>query len=256
MLSVGNIDDGSEIVIARDSLEELLDQPVKLSVVLEPLLDADVAETNIEFESQINQIVRENIQSGTLIESVFFPGNPTIVFALISTDSDPISEPLASEIEAAETAMTEAAGLPVELQILTTEAKIGEEVESSNAALSEIIEKTLNESLQIGELVGFTFDVGNPFIVEVTIITELDPTSDEIVSNIKAVEEALSDALGIPVLLEIFIQPPGTVPTTPAVVPTQVISTPEPANETPSSTEEPISATEEAAPTLEASPTP
>ncbi|GAH40361.1 unnamed protein product, partial [marine sediment metagenome] len=36
---VGNMDDSSEVVEARESLEELLDEPVKLSVVFEPLVD-------------------------------------------------------------------------------------------------------------------------------------------------------------------------------------------------------------------------
>jgi uncharacterized hydrophobic protein (TIGR00271 family) len=201
-----NLDDRSEIIAARDSLEELLGQPVKLSVVLEPLVDADVAAANVEFETQVDRILRQSIQSGELIEAVFIPGNPTIVFALISTDTDPDSEPLVSEIQAAEEALTTAARVPVELQILTTGVERSDEVESSNVAFAETIEKTLNESLQNSELVGFTFEVGNPFIVEATIRTELDRTSDEFLLNIEAAEGALSDALGVQVLLDVTVQ--------------------------------------------------
>ena len=260
-----NIDDTSEIIFAQDSLEELLGEPVKLSVVLEPLVDADVAAANVEFEAQVDQILRENIRSGVLIESVFIAGNPSIVFALISTDVDPDSEPLASEIQAAEAALTEAGGLPVKLQVLSTDAEVGQEVEASNAVFADIIEKTLNESLEIGELVGFTFDVGNPFIVEVTITTELDQTSNEFLANIKATENALTAALGIPVLLDVTVQSPGTfpaTPTTPAIAPTEAVPSPEPTIEpTPlddsaEATDEPPTATEEPAPTVEASPTP
>jgi len=243
----------------------LLGEPVKLSVVLEPLVDADVAAANVEFEAQVDQILRENIRSGVLIESVFIAGNPSIVFALISTDVDPDSEPLASEIQAAEAALTEAGGLPVKLQVLSTDAEVGQEVEASNAVFADIIEKTLNESLEIGELVGFTFDVGNPFIVEVTITTELDQTSNEFLANIKATENALTAALGIPVLLDVTVQSPGTfpaTPTTPAIAPTEAVPSPEPTIEpTPlddsaEATDEPPTATEEPAPTVEASPTP
>jgi uncharacterized hydrophobic protein (TIGR00271 family) len=286
----GNLDDSSEIIVARDSLEELLGKPVKLSVVLEPLVDADVAAANVEFEAQIDRILRQTIQSGELVESIFIPGNPTIVFALISTDADLDSEPLASEIQAAEAALSEAAGLPVELQVLTTGAEVGEEVESSNAAFAETIEKILNESLRGSELVSFTFEVGNPFVVEATIRTELDQSSDEFLANIEATEDALAAALGIPVLLDVTVQSPAIVAATPtttgagetAPAPTEELpaateelpaateelpaatgepptATEEPptvTEESPTVTDEPPTVTEEPAPTVESSPTP
>jgi uncharacterized hydrophobic protein (TIGR00271 family) len=279
-----NMDDGSEIIVARDSLEELLDQPVKLSVVLEPLVDADVVAANIEFETQADRILRQSIQSGELIESVLIPGNPTIVFALISTDTDPSSEPLASEIQAAEAALTDAAGLPVELQILTTGAEVGAEVESSNLAFAETIEKTLNENLQGIELVSFNFEVGNPFVVVATINTEMDQISDEFLVIIKRTENALSVALGIPVMLDVIVQSTVTVPVTPTItatatevpltateVPPTATEVPPTATEVPptatevlptatevppTSTGVPPTATEEPTPTIEASPTP
>jgi hypothetical protein len=278
------MDDGSEIIVARDSLEELLDQPVKLSVVLEPLVDADVVAANIEFETQADRILRQSIQSGELIESVLIPGNPTIVFALISTDTDPSSEPLASEIQAAEAALTDAAGLPVELQILTTGAEVGAEVESSNLAFAETIEKTLNENLQGIELVSFNFKVGNPFVVVATINTEMDQISDEFLVIIKRTENALSVALGIPVMLDVIVQSTVTVPVTPTItatatevpltateVPPTATEVPPTATEVPptatevlptatevppTSTGVPPTATEEPTPTIEASPTP
>ena len=203
---VGNMDDNSEVIEARESLEELLGEPVKLSVVLEPLVDADVAEFNLQAKTQIDRILEETIQSGTLVESVFLAGNPTIVFALVSTDADPESEPFASEIKNAEAAMTEAAGLPVELQVLTTGATTDEQVETSNAAFAEIINQTLAQNLQNSQLVEFTFQVGNPFIVEVTVTTELESTSDELLNEFEAVEDALADALGITVLLDVTTQ--------------------------------------------------
>jgi uncharacterized membrane protein len=203
---VGNMDDNSEVIEARESLEELLGEPVKLSVVLEPLVDADVAAFNLEAKTQIDRILEETIQSGTLVESVFLAGNPTIVFALVSTDSDPGSDPFASEIENAEAAMTEVAGLPVELQVLTTGTTISEEAETSDAAFAEIIDKTLAQNLQNSQLVEFTFEVGNPFIVEVTVTTELDSTSEDLLTEFEVVEDALADALGITVLLDVTIQ--------------------------------------------------
>jgi uncharacterized hydrophobic protein (TIGR00271 family) len=206
---VGNMDDSSEIIEAREALEELLDEPVKLSVVLEPLVDADVAAANLAIQNQIDEILERTLQSGTLVDSVFLAGNPSIVFALVSTDADPDTEPFASEINAAEAAMTEAVSVPVELQILTAGTEVGVEAETSNAAFADVIEKTLKENLQNSELVEFTFEVGNPFIVEVTITTELESTSEELIAEIEAVEDALSDALGITVLLDVTIQGEG-----------------------------------------------
>ena len=207
--AAGNLDDTSEIIEARRSLEELLEAPVKLSVVLEPLLDADVAAASLASKDLLDEIMGQTLRSGELIDSVFLPGNPTIVFALVSTDADPLSEPFASEINSAEAEMTEVAGVPVELRILTISAQAGVEMETSNAAFSEIIEETLNENLQNSELVDFTFEVGNPFIVEATVTTELDSTSEELLAEIEAAEDALSDALGITVLLDITVRPEG-----------------------------------------------
>jgi hypothetical protein len=145
------------------------------------------------------------IQSGSPIDSIFIAGNPTIVFALISTDADPHTEPFTSEIKTAETALANALGVPVELQILTTETRVGEAAESSNAAFAEIIEQTLNENLQNSKLVDFSFEVGNPFIIEIAISTELDPTSEDLISDIETAEEALSAALDITVLLDVTV---------------------------------------------------
>jgi hypothetical protein len=82
-------------------------------------------------------------------------------------------------------------------------------VETSNAAFAEVIEKTLKENLQLSELVDFTFEVGNPFIVEAIITTDLDSTSEELIAELEVVEDALSDALGIKVLLDVTIQTEG-----------------------------------------------
>ena len=206
---VGNMDDSSEIIDARESLEELLGEPVKLSVVLEPLVDADVAAANLEIETKIDIILEQSLQSAKLVDSVIIVGNPTIVFALVITDADPGTDPLASEIKAAEAAMTGAAGVPVELQVLTAGTGVSEEVETSNAAFEGIIEQTLKGNLQNSELVEYTFEVGNPFIVEITVTTELDSTSEELLNEFEAVEDALADALGIAVLLDVTVQSDG-----------------------------------------------
>jgi hypothetical protein len=202
----GSLDDGSEIILARDSLRELLGQPVKLSVVLEPLVDADVIAANVEFEAQVDRILRQSIQSGELIDSVLIPGNPTIVFALISTDADPNSEPLVGEIQNAEAALTSAARVPVELQVLTTAAERGTEVESSNAAFAETIERTLKEKLRSSVLVSFTFEVGNPFLVEAVVSAGPDVSSEAIAADKSTAEATLSEALGVPVLLNLAVQ--------------------------------------------------
>ena len=90
---------------------------------------------------------------------------------------------------------TYAAGLSVALQILTTGAAVREQADTNNAAFAEIIEKTLILNLQNSELVEFTFEVGNPFIVEITITTELDSTSDELLTEFEAIEDVLADTL-------------------------------------------------------------
>jgi uncharacterized hydrophobic protein (TIGR00271 family) len=205
--AVGNIDDGSEIIAARKSLEELLGEPVKLQVIIEPLIDADVAEAKLEIKAVFDQILENTIQSGELIDSVTIAGNPTIVFALISTEADPESYPMLSEIEAAKAALTKQVGLPVELKIIALHPQLEEDVKTSNEVFAHTIEATLNENLQSSELVEFTFEVGNPFIVEITVFTELDSTSEELLSDFETAEGALSDALGIPVLLDVTIQP-------------------------------------------------
>jgi hypothetical protein len=203
----GNLDDTSEILEAREALEELLGEPIKLSVVLEPLVDADVAATNLATHDQIDRILKETLHSGKVIDSVFIVSNPTIVFALVSTDADPGTEPFVSEIKTAEAEMAGVIGVPVELQILTTETSVGDEAETSNAAFAEIIEKTLKENIHNSVLVEYTFEVGNPFIIEVIITTELDSTTEEFISEIESTEDALSEALGITVLLDVTIQP-------------------------------------------------
>jgi uncharacterized hydrophobic protein (TIGR00271 family) len=249
---LGIMDDTGEIIIARDSLQELLDKSVKLSVVLEPLVDADVAAANADFSSQIERIFEEYISSGELIDSLVIVGNPTIVFAIVSTDADPSIEPFASEIQAAEAALSEAAGLPIELQILTTDASVSTEVDASNAAFAEIIEQTLNTSLKQCELVNFTFEVGNPFIVEATILTALDQDSEEFLIVIETAEEALSEALGVPVLLTVTVVSPGTIITTPTDAGAPAQEGPESTIPTAEGTSEvPPEATEEPSPTDE-----
>jgi hypothetical protein len=105
--------------------------------------------------------------------------------------------------------------LPVKLQILTTDTAVSTEVDASNAVFAEIIEQTLNTSLKQYELASFTFEVGYPFIVEATILTELDQDSEEFFIGIATAEEALSEALGVPVLLDVIVVSPDTVTTTP-----------------------------------------
>jgi hypothetical protein len=44
------------------------------------------------------------------------------------------------------------------------------------------------------------------FIVEVTVTTELDSTSEDLLTEFEVVEDALTEALGITVLLDVTIQ--------------------------------------------------
>jgi hypothetical protein len=127
-------------------------------------------------------------------------------------------------------------------------------VESSNLAFAETIEKTLNENLQGIELVSFNFEVGNPFVVVATINTELDQTSDELLVIIKSAESALSIALGIPVILDVTVQPSLTVPATPTMAGAGE-TVPAPTEEPPAATEEPPTATEEPPAATEVPPT-
>ena len=85
-------------------------------------------------------------------------------------------------------------------------AERGGEVEASNAAFAETIEKTLKENLQNSTLVSFTFEVGNPFLVDAAVSTSFGSNSEEFAADREAAEDALSEALGVPVLLNLAVQ--------------------------------------------------
>jgi uncharacterized hydrophobic protein (TIGR00271 family) len=219
-----NLDDGSEIIAAQEALDKTLGRPVELSVIIQPVVDAAAAAAEAELDVMAEKILQDNLRSAELVGFEIIVGNPTVVFALISTDADPDSDPLASEIRSAEQALTQAGGVQVDVQILVTEATFGEEVEKTNAVLADTIEKGLRESLQPHELVSFDFSVGNPFIVTAVVVTDVDPTSEEFLALIEAAEDALSDALGLPVRLSVTTKSsgPGVDSPTETAVPTTV----------------------------------
>ena len=96
-------------------------------------------------------------------------------------------------------AVAQELGLPVVLSVLPLESYDSTEaVDATDKALSETIEAVLIESLTCCEIVSFSFQVGNPFLVTVIVTTDMDPTSDEFLAQTRATEDALSMALGWP----------------------------------------------------------
>jgi hypothetical protein len=160
---------------------------------------------------------------------------------------------LASEIRSAEQALTQAGGVQVDVQVLVTEATVGEEVEKTDAALADTIEKELRANLQSQELVSSDFTVGNPFIVTAVVTTDLDPTSEAFLSEVEAAEDALAEVLGLPVRLTVTVEPSGSpldsptetpAPTTvPTPIPTSVPTVAPLPTEVPPSTEAPLATT-------------
>jgi hypothetical protein len=72
--------------------------------------------------------------------------------------------------------LTETLNLPVELSLITAQTiESGALVEATNHQISETIETVPYETLEYSQLVEHRFTVGNPFIVNVIVTTEIDP---------------------------------------------------------------------------------
>ncbi|UCG24171.1 MAG: TIGR00341 family protein [Chloroflexota bacterium] len=249
------IPDTSEIIAAQNNLEEALGEPVELSVVIQPVVDASVAEADAEVEATIGRILNEELTDMTVLGFKFAIGNPTLVLAAVQTELAYGSEEFNEQVGASEAALAQELGLPVVLSILPLETYDSTEaVDATDQALSEAIEEVLIESLTCCEIVSFSFQVGNPFLVTVTVMTDMDPASDEFLAQVRATEDALSDALGWPVKLTVIVTQPSPTPTatetpflpsaTPTFTPTEEIQSPEPPTEEPP-TEEPPTPTSE-----------
>ena len=55
------------------------------------------------------------------------------------------------------------------------------------------------------EIESFTFEYGNPTFVDVVVISDLEPESEAFQSEVRSAEEALEEALDIPVRLSVKI---------------------------------------------------
>jgi uncharacterized hydrophobic protein (TIGR00271 family) len=266
-MPAGIIPDNSEIIDAQDNLEEALGEPVELSVVIQPVVDASVAQADAEVEATIGRILAEQLTDMKMLGFIFEIGNPTLVLTAVQTELDSDSAEFNEQVRSAELALAQELGLPVVLSLLPLETYDSSgAIDATDQALSETIEEVLIESLTCCEIVSFSFQVGNPFLVTVTVMTDMEPASDEFLAQIQATEEALSIALGWPVRLTVIVAQPSPTPTeteapllpsaTPTFTPTEEIQTPEPPAPTPTSgppTEEPPTPT--AGPPTEEPPT-
>jgi uncharacterized hydrophobic protein (TIGR00271 family) len=236
-----NINDTSEIITAKNALEETLEEEVVLGVIIQPIVDGDVAKVDAEIEQLLGETLRQTLQYNKLLRFIFEIGNPTLVIAFVEPQVEVSSEEFSQDIENSQIALTEALNLPVELSLIvaqTTES--GALVEATNQEISETIETVLNETPEYSQLQEYQFVVGNPFIVGITVTTEIDPSSDEFLKDIKQTEAALSNALGYPIILTVTVIPsdtPTLIPTPPLFpLPTEVQPVPteiEPTDEAP-----------------------
>jgi uncharacterized hydrophobic protein (TIGR00271 family) len=260
------VPDTSEIIDAQENLEEVLGEPVELSVIIQPVVDANVARTDAEVKALIAQTLDENLTDMTVLGFVFEVGNPTLVLAVVESDLEQSSEEFHEQTRAAEEALAQELRLPVKLSILTVESydsSGSQAVDATDEVITEVIEEVLVETLTCCEVLSFSFQVGNPFLVTVTVSTEMDPTSDEFLDQVRAAEEALSNALGWPVKLTVVVAQPTPIPTetsipvlpslTPTFEPTVEPPTPEPTLEP---TAEPTVGPPTPEPTLEPTPEP
>jgi len=245
-MPAGTIPDTSEIVAAQENLVDALGEPVELSVIIQPVVEASVARADAEVEALIEQTLDEQLTDMNVLGFVFDVGNPTLVLAVVQTDLGPSSEAFDEQTRAAEAALTQALGLPVALNILTVasyDSGSAEAVDATDKALTEVIEEILVESLTCCEVLTFSFQVGNPFLVTVSVTTDMDPASDEFLAQVQATETALAIALGWPVKLTVIVAQPTPTPTetlipilptlTPTPEPTIEPPTPEPTQEPP-----------------------
>ena len=204
---LGLINDSSEIIAAKQSLETTLEQEVNLQVVVEPIVDAAAVELRAGLEEDISRVLTRELPSSNLVEFNFVIGNPSLVIAGVATDLDENSEAFKNEVQAAERALAEVFGVPTELIVVvvgTSEEEV-EAIDSADVFIEETIRTALDASLPSSEVERFSYQYGNPTIVEVTLKSELTRESEEFQSEIRGAEEALEEALGVPVRLSVEI---------------------------------------------------
>jgi hypothetical protein len=204
---VSLIDDSSEIIAAKQNLESSLEQEVNLQVVIEPFVDAASVELRAELEEEIIQILTRELPSSEVVEFNFVVRNPSLVVAGVITEVDENSETFLNEVQTAEDALEEVFDVPTELVLVVvgTSADEVEAVESADVFIKETIHTALVASLPSSQIESFTYQYGNPTFVDVVVISDLEPESEAFESEVRSAEEALEEALDIPVRLSVEI---------------------------------------------------
>jgi hypothetical protein len=108
-------------------------------------------------------------------------------------------------VQAAESGLAEVFGVPTELVavVLGASADEIEAIESADAFIKETIRTALEASLPGSQIERFTYQYGNPTIVEVTVESDLERESEAFENEVRGAEYALEEALGVPVRLSV-----------------------------------------------------
>ena len=204
---VALFDDSSEIIEAKQNLESALEKEVNLQVVVEPIVDAAIVELRVGLEEDINQVLTQEMPGSNLVDFTFVIGNPSLVIAGVATDLDENSEAFRDEVQAAESRLTEVFGVPTELMVVVIGASADEveAIRSADVFIEETIRTALEASLPSSHIERFTFQYGNPTLVEVMVKSELERESEAFESEVRGAEDALEEALGVPVRLSVEI---------------------------------------------------
>jgi uncharacterized hydrophobic protein (TIGR00271 family) len=202
---VSLLDDSSEIIAAKQNLENSLEQEVNLQVVIEPFIDAASVELRAELEDEIGQILAQELPSSEVLEFNFVISNPSLVFAGVVTEVDENSETFRNEVQTAENALEEEFGVPTELIVVVvgTSTDEAEAIESMDVLIEHTILNTLTASMPSSQIESFTYQYGNPTFVDVLVTSDLQPESEAFKSEVRGAEAALEEALGLPVRLSV-----------------------------------------------------
>jgi hypothetical protein len=204
---IASLADSSEIITAKQNLETALEKEVNIQVVVEPFVDAASVELREELEEDINQVLTREMPSFSVVDFTFVIGNPSLVIAGVATELDQNSEAFRNEVQSAENALEGVFGVPTELVVVVvgTSAAEVEAVESAGVLIEETIHTTLKTSMPSSQIESFTYQYGNPTFVDVIVISDLEPESEAFQSEVRSTEEALEEALDIPVRLSVEI---------------------------------------------------
>jgi uncharacterized hydrophobic protein (TIGR00271 family) len=204
---IASFADSSEIIAAKQNLETSLEKEVNLQVVVEPFVDAASVELRAELDEDINQVLTREMPNIDVVDFTFVIGNPSLVVAGVATELDQNSEAFRNEVQAAENALAEVFGVPTELVVVLvgTSADAVEAVESADVLIEGTIHTALVASMPSSQIESFTYQYGNPTFVDVVVISELEPESEAFQSEVRSAEEALEEALDIPVRLSVEI---------------------------------------------------